>query len=136
MTNTFYAKAKEAFLKADLDLDGDVRIALVDISTDTDSYDFDPTDQFLSDIPTGAIVGVTGALASKTFDNGTFASSDGLASGVSGDDFEALIFYQHTGTPSTSRLIAYVDEDIDGVPATPDGGNFLVECPTAGWFTL
>lgn len=133
MTKAIYPKALKNFLKGDLDLDGTVKIALVDTSTGGAPYD--PTDEFLSDIAAG-VVASSAALSGKDFTGGTFSSDDAAAVGVSGDEFEALVFYIDTGVAGTSKLIAFEDEDIDGAPATPDGGNFAIECPTAGWFTL
>lgn len=133
MTKAIYPKALEAFLKANLDLDGTVKIALVDTSTGGAPYD--AADEFLSDISAG-VIGRTSALSGKTFTNGVFASDDASALGVSGAEFEALVWYIDSGSDATSRLIAFEDEDIDNAPATPDGGNFTIECPTAGWFTL
>jgi hypothetical protein len=133
MTKAIYPKALEALLKANLDLDGSVKIALVDTSTGGAAYN--SAHEFVSSIAAG-IVGRTSALSGKSFTNGVFFSDDGSALGVSGVEFEAIVFFLDTGDDATSRLIAFEDEDISGAPATPDGGNFTVECPTAGWFTL
>lgn len=136
MTKAVYPKAKEALLKGDIDLDGNVKIALVDSSTGGAPYD--AADQFLSDIA-GGVLASTGNLSGKDMTNGTFSSDDAAAVGVDGDTGElvtALVGYRDTGVAATSRLIWFEDEDIDNAPLTPDGGNVVVECPTAGWFTL
>lgn len=133
MTQVLYPKALAAFLKGDIDLDGTVKIALLD--TGTGGAGYDAADEFLSDIAAG-VQASSAALSSKDFTGGTFASADTSASGVSGDSVEALVFYVDSGNPATSRLIYFTDEDIDGFPATPDGGNFDIFCPTAGWFSL
>jgi hypothetical protein len=131
MTKAFYPKALEAFLKADLDMDGTVKIALID----TDDVSYNAAHQFVSDISAG-IVARSAALTGKSFTDGVFASDDASLLAVSGDEFEAIVFYLDSGSDATSRLIVWEDEDITGVPATPDGGNFTVEMPTAGWFSL
>ena len=58
------------------------------------------------------------------------------ASGVTGDEFEALIMYIDTGTPATSRLILYLDTGITGMPLTPDGSDVQITVDPDGWFIL
>ena len=41
-----------------------------------------------------------------------------------------------TGTPGTSRLIAYIDSGQTGLPVTPNGGDITYTVDAAGWFTL
>lgn len=80
----------------------------------------------LDDIAAGGRVAVSGALAGKTVTNGVADADDVTFTSVTGDVCEALIIYQHTGTESTSRLIAYIDS-ATGLPVTPNGGNITVQ---------
>lgn len=135
MTKAIYPKAKQAMLSGGVNLlTGVVKIALIDVSG-TD-YTYNAADEFLSDVPSGAIIDISEALSGKSVSNGVFESADAAVLGVSGDIFEGLLFFIDTGVEATSRLIAFEDEDIDGAPATPDGGNFEIEMPTDGWFAL
>jgi len=57
-------------------------------------------------------------------------------SSVSGNQSEALIIYIHTGNEATSRLVAYIDTGVTGLPVTPSGGNIIVVWNASGIFTL
>jgi len=123
MASALYGLAKKAFLDKDIDLlDDDIRVLLVDSADYTLNL---ATHDFLDDIPSGARVGVSGALASKTTTLGVFDAADITITGVSGDQFEYIIIYKHTGTESTSNLIACIDT-ATGIPCTPNGGDITI----------
>ena len=82
-------------------------------------------DDNLDDIPGAARVAVSGALAGKTVTHGVADANDETLSAVTGDESEALVIYKHTGTESTSRLIAYMDSGI-GLPVIPSGGDIVI----------
>lgn len=131
MANALYPKIKEALLQGDVALDTDtVKVALVD----TGAYTYSSAHQYLSSL-TG-ITATSGALASKTFTNGTFDSADPVFTAATGAVSEALVLYVDTGTAGTSRLIAYYDTGVTGLPVTPNGGDINVQVNAAGWFTL
>jgi len=123
MANLLYTKAKQGLIDGSIDLDtDDIRAVLVD------SADYTPnlaTDDNLDDIPAAARVAVSGALASKTVTDGVFDAADKDISSVSGDTFEYIVLYKHTGTESTSRLILLIDS-ATGLPCTPDGSDIRI----------
>lgn len=80
------------------------------------------TDEFLSDIPSGARITTSGNLASKTATLGVADAADVVFSSVSGASCEALVIYKDTGAAGTSPLIAYIDT-ATGLPVTPNGGD-------------
>lgn len=122
MANTLYDLGRQAFLEADLDWTGqDMRVILID----TADYTFSQTHDFLNDVAAAARVATSGALTGKTATNGVADADDVTFTAVTGDVSEALIIYQHTGTESTSRLVAYIDT-ATGLPVTPNGGNITV----------
>jgi len=122
MANVLYQLGRQAFLEGDLDWTGqDMRVILVDLA----DYTFSQAHQFLTSVPAGARVAVSGALANKTATNGTADADDVTFNSVTGDQSEALIIYQHTGSDATSRLVAYIDT-ATGFPVTPNGGNITV----------
>ena len=93
--------------KMDLDWDAqDFRIILGDAADYTVSID---ADDFLNDVPSGARVATSGALASKTKTLGVADAADVTLTSVTGDPSEFIVIYQHTGTESTSALVAYID---------------------------
>lgn len=121
MANQLYSKAKEAFLNADIDMaDNTIVIALID----TGEYSFSASHQFRSDIPNNAVI-ATATLGNKTTANGVFDADDATFTSVTGANCEALILFQNSGNPSTSRLIAFIDS-ATGLPILPNGGDITV----------
>lgn len=119
-----YGKGREGFLDGSIDWDtDDVRAVLVDTGTYTVSID---VDTYLSDVPSGARIAVSGALASKTVTLGVADAADVTFTAVTGASVEAIVIYKHTGTASTSRLICYIDTASSGLPVTPNGGDITV----------
>lgn len=124
MANTFYVPFKEALFNGDIDLDtDDIRAVFIDLNDYTPNF---TTDEFLDDIPGGALVGTATALAGKTITAGVFDANDTNITAVTGDEAEAILLYVHTGTPATSRLIILIDTG-NNLPFTPNGGDVLIE---------
>lgn len=132
MANQLYPKAKEAFIGGDLALDTDNIVAVL---VDTAVYSFDPSHEFLSEIPSGDRIATSVNLGGKTITDGTFDSNDIVFPSVSGDPSEALVLVQDSGSDTTSRLIAFIDQ-ATGLPVTPDGTNINVTVNASGWFSL
>ena len=123
MANQLYVPFKEGLLNGDFDLNAnDIRGILVDAA----DYTVDLTNHnALDDIPAGARV-ATAALTGESIAGGVFDADDLTFTAVTGDPSEAVIIYKHTGTESTSLLIAYIDT-ATGLPVTPNGGNIVVQ---------
>jgi hypothetical protein len=125
LANTLYPSFKQLLLGGDIDLaNDDIRIILID----TADYTYSAAHDFLDDVAAGSRVATSSALASKTITNGVFDAADKTITAVTGDQFEAIIIYKHTGTEGTSPLIAYLDSGYD-FPKTPDGGDMLIQFP-------
>jgi hypothetical protein len=124
MANVLYDKGRQGFLDGSIDWDtDDIRAILIDTADYTVNL---ATHDNLDDIPGAARVAVSGALAGKTVTDGVADANDVTFSAVSGDECEAIVLYKHTGTESTSRLIAYIDT-ASGLPVTPNGGDIEVQ---------
>jgi len=127
MANALYTKAKQGLIDGSIDLDtDDVRAIFVD------GADYTPvlaTHDNLDDIPAVARVAVSGALAGKTVTDGVFDADDKVISAVTGDQFEYIVLYKHTGTESTSRLILLIDT-ATGLPCTPNGSDITIQWPS------
>ena len=133
MANAIYDKFRQARMTADTNIDlenEDVRVILVDAA----DYTFSQAHDFLDDVPGAARVAVSGAMTGKTVTDGAFDAADVTFTAVSGDQSEALIIYRHTGTESTSRLIAYIDTGVTGLPVTPSGADITVTWNASGIF--
>lgn len=122
MANTLYPTFKHAaYDGTGVNLGtADVRAILVDAA----DYTYSAAHDFLDDVPAGARV-ATVALTGESWASGVFDAADVTFTAVTGDPSEAVILYIHTGTESTSRLIAYIDT-ATGLPVTPNGGNIAV----------
>lgn len=124
MADALYDKGREGFLDGSIDWDtDDIRIILVDSADYT--LDLANHDN-LDDIPAGARVATSSALTGKTVAAGVADAADKTLSSVTGDVFEYIIAYKHTGTESTSRLI-FCNDSATGLPCTPNGGDITVQ---------
>lgn len=123
MANALYDKGREHYLGGDNDWDAnDIRLIFIDEADDTVDL---ANDDFLDDRAAGARVAVSGSFAGKTKTNGVADADDVTIATVTGDQFESIDIYEHTGTDSTSSLIANIDS-ATGLPATPSGGDITV----------
>ena len=125
MTQQKYLLANQSLGKAEINLvSDDIRVILIDAADYTANL---TTDQFLDIIPAGARVATSGALAGKSVSAlGVFDATDIVMSSVTGDEFEAVVIYQHTGVESTSRLIS-CDDTPTQLPATPNGTDVTIQ---------
>lgn len=124
MSNRLYDAARQLFLEGGINwLSADIRCILID----TNDYSVNTaTHDFLDDVPGAARVAVSSSFGSKTSTAGVADAADVTFTAVTGDPSEALIIYKHTGTDSTSPLIAYIDT-ATGLPVTPNGGDITVQ---------
>lgn len=134
MANAIYPKYKEALLdgSTNIDLnDGTVKVALID----TADYTYSAAHDFWDDASAGS-VGTPQTIANTTVTNGLFDGDNVTFSAVSGDPCEALIIFIDTGTPATSRLVAYIDTGVTGLPVSPNGGDITITWNASGIFQL
>lgn len=133
MANHVYPKAKAAAFSGGPTCDmlaGNVKIAMVDLG----AYTYSDTHEFLSDIPAGARIAISGALTGKSVNaDGSFKSANGLCSAVTGASVEALVGFIDTGSAATSRLIWFDDTGVTGLPVTPAGASYNLIMDSAGW---
>lgn len=124
MANALYDKGRDRFATADIDwVDDTINVYLVD----TDDYTVDlENDEFVDDVPSAAREASVALSGKSTDGTGVCDADDATFTSVSGDECEALVIAKDTGDESTSPLIAYID-DATGLPATPTGGDIVVE---------
>lgn len=135
MANLIYPKYKEALIQGGSNIalsSGNVKTVLIDLA----DYSYSATHQFLSDVAAAGRVATSANMTTKTTTNGLFDADDVAFSSVTGDQSEALIIYIDTGTESTSRLVAFFDTGVTGLPVTPNGGNINVAWNASGIFQL
>lgn len=127
MANAIYDKGREAFLSGAINWGigtggDDIRVILVDVADYTVNLS---ADNFLDDVPVAARVSTSTALTGKSVTDGVADADNVILTSVTGDPAEALVIYKHTGTESTSNLIAYIDT-ATGLGVTPNGGNITI----------
>lgn len=135
MANALYPKYKEALLSGGTNValsSGTVKAMLVDLA----DYTYSAAHDFLDDVPSGARVGTPQTIANKSVTNGLFDGDDVSFPSVTGDQSEALIIYIDTGSEATSRLVAFLDTGVTGLPVTPNGGNIGITWNASGIFQL
>jgi hypothetical protein len=128
-----YPLYKQALLdgSANTDInDLTVKVALVD----TGVYTYSAAHEFLTSL-TG-VVGTAQTIAATTVANGLFDGDNVTYSGVTGNSVEALVIYIDTTVAATSRLVAYIDSGVIGLPVTPNGGDITVTWNVSGVFQL
>lgn len=133
MANAIYPKWKEAIIQASSNssLGGTLKAVLID----TADYTYSSAHDFYDDASAGA-VGTPQTIGTKTYTNGTLDGDNVTFSALSGDPCEAILIFLDTGTPATSRLVAYIDTGVTGLPVTPNGGDVTITWDAAGIFTL
>lgn len=133
MANAIYPKWKEAVMQASSgsSLAGTLKAVLID----TADYTYSAAHEFYTSASAGA-VGTPGTIGSKTYVNGLLDGADVTFSAVTGDPCEAIIIFLDTGTASTSRLVAYYDTGVTGLPVTPNGSDITITWNASGIFQL
>lgn len=136
MANKVYPKFKASGHTGAADtnlLAGVVKVVLVDAG----GYTYDDAHEFLSDIPAGARIAISNALASKVMTPmAAFQSGNARLDGVTGLSIECVVIVIDTGAPGTTRLVAFYDTGVTGLPVTPGGESYNVIPDAAGWFVL
>lgn len=118
MANRFYPKGAEGILDGTIVLTThDIRAILTDLA----QYTYSTAHDNLDDIAVAARAAVTATLTGVTVTSGVLDIADSTFGIVAaGPVLGAIILYKHTGTESTSRLIAYLDS-VNRLPITPTG---------------
>lgn len=134
MANAIYPKWKEALLQggANSSLAGNVKAVLVDLA----DYTYSAAHEFLSDITAIGRVATSANLTTKTYANGLFDADNAVFSAVTGDVSEAVVIYVDSGSAATSRLVAFFDTGVTGLPVTPNGGDINLNFNASGIFQL
>lgn len=134
MANAIYPIWKQELLQgtANTALSGNVKAVLVDLA----DYTYSAAHDFLDDVPVAARVATSANLTTKTYANGLFDADNATFTAVTGDVSEAVILYVDSGSAATSRLVAFFDTGVTGLPVTPNGGDINLNFNASGIFQL
>ena len=125
--NQLYDAGREAFLIGQIDWSSHtIRAVLVDTTKYTVSI---AGHAWLADISADARIAISPPFTSKTTATGVANAANPTFPGVSGPSCAALAIFRDTGSPSTSRLIAYITNAV-GLPVKPDGGDITIQWDT------
>lgn len=135
MANSKYDKAKNGLLLGTTGygwVSQDIRVMLVDgaaYAPDTVNH------ASLSDVPAAARIAVTTIPLRSSDGAGAALAGDSKFAGVTGPTSEYLLIYRHTGTDSSSFLIALIDT-APNLPFTPNGGDLDINWSSSGIYVL
>lgn len=133
MANAIYPLYKQALLDAAANTDINdltVKVALIDTGT----YTYNAAHEFYSSV--SGVVGTPQTITNTTVTNGLFDGDNVTFTAVSGNSVEALLIYIDTGSAATSRLVAWIDTSVTGLPVTPNGGDITITWNASGIFQL
>lgn len=133
MANLIYPLAKTAFLKGQIDLltGSTLKGVLVSVTTGgggSNDYTYSAAHEFYSSVASGTLVSTAVALSGKSVASGALTASPLVfptVALVGSKQGEALIIFNDTGTPSTSRLVARLDT-LTGLSVLPNGADITV----------
>jgi hypothetical protein len=134
MANAIYPKYKDAILDgaANVSLTSEtVKVSLID----NEEITYDANTEYYADLNANGVI-ATQTIANITLNGGLVDGDDVIFSAVTGDESEALLIWIDTGNPSTSRVVAYMDTGISGLPISPNGSDVDVEWNASGIFQL
>lgn len=125
MANALYDHGRENFLSGDISWDSDdIRLAFIDEADD--SIDL-ANDEDMGDRASASVVAESGNFASKTIAAGVADAADITVSTVSGDQFESIDIFLHSGTGADNDLLIANIDTATGLPFTPSGGDIEVQ---------
>lgn len=135
MANAIYYKYKEALLSGSTNvslIDGNLKISLID----SDETFYSADDEYYTELANTESILATQTLTNVTVTDGVLDADDVTFTSVTGNQAEALLLWIDTQDENTSRLVAWMDTNIDGLPITPDGTNIDIVWNTSGIFKL
>ena len=136
MANRTFQSYKQAIMTGTaLDLES---AALKFALCDSAEYAPDTTisgDEFLSDIPAGARVAITDALAGVSVVDAILDFDNPALPDTGGAQAEYLVLFDDTGVEATSRLI-HLTDTATGLPITPDTVEDTIQVHAVGLFAL
>jgi len=133
MANKVYPKFKQALWLQSANSNastGTLKAALVDTGT----YTYSDSHEFLSSL--SGVIGTAQTITNKTFVNGILDGDNLTFAGLTGNSAEAIVIFIDTGNASTSRLVSYQDEDVNGLPVTPNSGDVTITWNASGILAL
>lgn len=130
MANALYSKYKELLLtSAAPDLTStNIKVVLLNSTYTADTH----TDDYLDDIPGGAIVATSGNLTGKSVSTGCFDAADVTFPTVaSGSTVTQFVGYYDSGSSSTSLLL-FFEDTATGLSLSTNGSDIFLIWSNSG----
>ena len=126
MANFVYTKAKQSLLRGEINSSSsNYKVALIN----SDNYSPNiSVDQYFSDIPANAIVGISDNIQNVSSVNGVLDGDD-VSIAHDGAAFDSMVVYQVGSSNSNSRLFFYIDSS----PGLPFEGSNSSLSVTITW---
>ena len=119
MANFVYKKAKESLLNGEFNLSSNsLKVLLIDKSLYTPNEN---SDQYISDIPAGAIKKRSNSMTNVITSLGVLDGDNVSINDYSGEGFSAMVLYQRS-SDSNSKLIFFIDTS-SGLPFAGSNSN-------------
>ena len=132
MANSLYMSGRQGFLDGSIDFDTNtIRLTLINrdgggsLNNVTDITFYTQVGDTARVKTYDAALAATG-IGGKTVTSGVADGFDCTLSATSGQPVGAIILWADSGSPSTSRLIGWIDTGT-GLPASPNGGDITVQ---------
>ena len=120
MANFVYKKAKESLLNGEFNLSSNsLKVLLIDKSLYTPNEN---SDQYISDIPAGAIKKRSNSMTNVITSLGVLDGDNVSINDYSGEGFSAMVLYQSGSSDSNSKLIFFIDTS-SGLPFAGSNSN-------------
>ena len=120
MANFVYKKAKESLLNGEFNLSSNnLKVLLIDKSLYTPNEN---SDQYISDIPAGAIKKRSNNMTNVVNSLGVLDGDNVSISDYNGQYFYGIVLYQSGSSDSDSKLIFFIDNS-SGLPFTGSNSN-------------
>ena len=118
MADVIYPKYKEALLSGATDVALDSSNVVVSF-INNDLQFFSSGDQYYSDLDANSVIGEA-SLSNTSVENGVFDADPAQVEITKNVSAESLLIWINTGNTETSRLVAWLDESVAGLPTSPD----------------
>jgi hypothetical protein len=125
MANGLYEHGRENFALGAIHwASDDIRLAFIDEGDDAIDL---ANDEDMGDRLSASVVAESGNFATKSALAGVCDAADITVSTVTGDQFESIDIFKHSGTGAANDLLICNIDTATGLPFTPSGGDIEVQ---------
>lgn len=90
----------------------------------------------MADVAGAAQVATSAAIGGKSVAGRTFDLADYTFTSVTGDECEAILYYEERSAAAAGRFLIIIKDSATGLPVTPNGGDINVTINASGLFGI